>query len=65
MTTNKKSSSTSGDKPGSGESGNKKYKYHQSQINGDTENKSEYPDKPHNHTTTDERLLDPDRGESE
>lgn len=40
-----------------------KYKYHQSQINNDKEHADEYPEKPKNPTTTDERLLNPDRGE--
>ena len=40
-----------------------KYKYHQSQINEDEDNKEKYPEKPKNHTTTSERLLDPDRGD--
>ena len=37
------------------------YKYHKTVKEGDTT--EEYPDKPKNHTTTDERLIDPDRGE--
>jgi hypothetical protein len=39
------------------------YKYHKSQINGDKERGEDYPEKPKNHTTTDERLINPDRGE--
>jgi len=44
-------------------SDNEKYKHHQSQINEDKEENSKYPDKPKNHTTTKERLLDPERGD--
>jgi len=40
-----------------------KYKYHQSQMNEDKDENKEYPDKPKNHTSTDERLLNPNRGE--
>ena len=40
-----------------------KYKYHQSQMNEDKDENKEYPDKPKNHTSTDERLLNPDKGE--
>jgi hypothetical protein len=40
-----------------------KYKYHQSQMKDGAEQGEEYPDKPTNHTTTDDRLLNPDRGE--
>jgi hypothetical protein len=40
-----------------------KYKYHQSQVKDGEEHGEKYPDKPSNHTTTDERLLNPDRGE--
>ena len=43
--------------------GDEKYKYHASQIENDREHADEYPDKPKNHTTTAERLLNPDRGE--
>jgi hypothetical protein len=40
-----------------------KYKYHQSQINEGTGGKEDYPAKPKNHTSTNDRLLNPDRGE--
>ena len=40
-----------------------KYKYHQSQVEDGKEHGKDYPDKPTNHTTTDDRLLNPDRGE--
>jgi hypothetical protein len=42
---------------------NEKFKYHAVQIKEDKEHADEYPDKPKNHTTNKERLLNPDRGE--
>jgi len=47
----------------SAKSDDEKYKYHQSQMSEDKDENKEYPDKPKNHTSTDERLLNPDRGE--
>lgn len=40
-----------------------KYKYHQSQVKDGKEHGKDYPDKPINNTTTEERMLNPDRGE--
>jgi len=61
MATDKKDKATSA-KPDKA-TDSEKYKYHQSQIEKDKDDGREYPDKPKNHTTTEERLLDPDRGE--
>ncbi|WP_159799172.1 hypothetical protein [Flavobacterium sp. MK4S-17] len=43
--------------------GNEKYKYHQSQKKADKDHKEDYGDKPKNHTSPQERMLNPDRGE--
>ena len=59
MATDKKSSSSS--KTGSAANSDNE-KYYQSQINEDKDENSKYPDKPKNHTTTEERLLDTERG---
>jgi hypothetical protein len=40
-----------------------KYKYHQAQKKADADG-DQVGDKPKNHTTPDERMLNPDRGES-
>jgi len=61
MATDKKSSSSS-KTDSAANSDNERYKYHQSQINEDKDENSKYPDKPKNHTTTEERLLDTERG---
>jgi len=55
MSTDKNNKATGSEK--------EKYKYHQSQINEDSDNAEAYPDKPKNHTTTEERLINPDKGE--
>lgn len=40
-----------------------KYKYHQSQVKDGKEHGKDYPDKPKNNITPEERMINPDRGE--
>ena len=42
---------------------NQKYKYHQTQKESDSTQEDQYGDKPKNHTTPEERMLNPDRGD--